>query len=221
VVEPAINPKTTTITTTARNFSGTTATFTHANGVEPASAFVATISWGDGKTSTGTITESSNGVYTVTGSHRYKKAGAHTVTTTVTEAGNAPNGNTPASRPPAPGAGVTPLPSSASVVTATPGPQAPTTRLPAPSAAPHSTRPAAPVPGTTPVITPPAIPGGTNTTVTVAPSSPASQPGSTGGRTDTVAAQPPFNLGAQALGLSGPGGKVKPSSAVWGGWQGE
>ena len=32
------------------------ATFTHANGVEPASAFTATINWGDGTTSTGTIT---------------------------------------------------------------------------------------------------------------------------------------------------------------------
>ena len=35
----------------------TVATFTHANGVEPASAFVATINWGDATTSTGTITQ--------------------------------------------------------------------------------------------------------------------------------------------------------------------
>src|SRR5262249_16725745 len=46
------------------------ATFTHANGVEPASAFAATINWGDGSTSAGTITLS-GGTYTVTGSHSY------------------------------------------------------------------------------------------------------------------------------------------------------
>jgi uncharacterized repeat protein (TIGR01451 family) len=69
------------------------ATFTHANGIEPASAFIATINWGDGKTSTGTITESSTTfTYTVTGSHNYTgKGGSHTVTTTVTESGSTPN----------------------------------------------------------------------------------------------------------------------------------
>ena len=62
----------------------TVATFTHANGVEPASAFVATINWGDGTTSTGTITESGT-TYTVKGSHTYASNGSHTVTTTVVE----------------------------------------------------------------------------------------------------------------------------------------
>ena len=60
------------------------ATFTHANGVEPASDFVATINWGDGSTSTGTITESGT-TYTVKGSHTYATNGSHTVTTTVVE----------------------------------------------------------------------------------------------------------------------------------------
>lgn len=66
------------------------ATFTHANGVEPASAFVASIDWGDGKTSSGTITQS-GATYLVRGSHTYAKGnGSHLVTTTVTEAGNPP-----------------------------------------------------------------------------------------------------------------------------------
>ena len=66
------------------------ATFTHANGVEPASDFVATINWGDGSTSTGTITLSA-GTYKVKGSHTYSANGSHTVTTTIVEAGSSPN----------------------------------------------------------------------------------------------------------------------------------
>ena len=66
------------------------ATFTHANGVEPASAFVATINWGDNSTSTGTITESGT-TYTVKGSHTYAKNGTYTVTTTVVESSGSGN----------------------------------------------------------------------------------------------------------------------------------
>jgi len=64
------------------------ATFTHANGVESTGAFNAVIDWGDGKTSTGTITLSGT-TYTVRGSHRYSHGGTHTVSTTVTEVGQA------------------------------------------------------------------------------------------------------------------------------------
>lgn len=78
------------ITTSNRKLSNVTvATFTHANGVEPASAFVATIHWGDGTTSTGTVTKS-GATYTVKGSHSYTHSGTHTITTTVTESGNSP-----------------------------------------------------------------------------------------------------------------------------------
>jgi uncharacterized repeat protein (TIGR01451 family) len=63
-----------------------TATFTHANGVEPIGAFIATIDWGDGTTSTGTITKSGT-TYTVTGSHTYSKNGSKTIRTTVVESG--------------------------------------------------------------------------------------------------------------------------------------
>src|SRR5207244_2798376 len=67
------------------------ATFTHANGVEPVNAFVATINWGDGTTSTGTITLSGT-TYSVAGSHVYGNQGYHTITTTVAETGSSPVG---------------------------------------------------------------------------------------------------------------------------------
>jgi hypothetical protein len=90
VTEPVIVPPSSTITVTGKSVSNiVVATFTHASGVEPASAFVATINWGDGKTSTGTITESGT-TYTVTGSHRYRSGSTHTVTTMVTESGAGP-----------------------------------------------------------------------------------------------------------------------------------
>jgi uncharacterized repeat protein (TIGR01451 family) len=77
------------ITTSVKSPSNlTVATFTHANGVEPASAFSATIDWGDGKTSTGTVTQSGS-TYSVVGSHRYRTSGTHTIRTTVTEVGAA------------------------------------------------------------------------------------------------------------------------------------
>jgi hypothetical protein len=66
----------------------TVATFTHANGVESTSAFSATIDWGDGTTSAGTITQSGT-TYSVVGSHSYHGSPNHTITTTVTEIGNA------------------------------------------------------------------------------------------------------------------------------------
>jgi hypothetical protein len=56
--------------------------------VEPASAFSATINWGDGTTSPGAITESGT-TYSVTGSHTYSGGGRHTISTTVTETGQA------------------------------------------------------------------------------------------------------------------------------------
>jgi hypothetical protein len=69
----------------------TTATFTHWSQLEPdaepTSDFAATINWGDGSTSTGTVTyTSSSGTYSVKGSHTYPTKGPYTVTTTVVEA---------------------------------------------------------------------------------------------------------------------------------------
>jgi uncharacterized repeat protein (TIGR01451 family) len=64
-----------------------TATFTHASGVEPTSAFTATINWGDNTTSVGTITLSGI-TYSVSGSHTYTNTNRHTIRTTVVETGN-------------------------------------------------------------------------------------------------------------------------------------
>ncbi len=90
VAEPPIvvvfNPN---IPTLKRLSNFAVATFTHASGVEPTSAFVATINWGDGTpTSAGTITLSGT-TYSVIGSHRYSSSGTRTVTTTVVEMGAA------------------------------------------------------------------------------------------------------------------------------------
>jgi uncharacterized repeat protein (TIGR01451 family) len=84
--EPAINVSGA-IVVSGTSFSGQVATFTHASGVEPVGNFVATIHWGDGSTSTGTITQSGS-TYTVTGSHNYRRRGNHTISTTVAEKGN-------------------------------------------------------------------------------------------------------------------------------------
>src|SRR5205823_1488437 len=55
--------------------TGTVATFTGESG-QPASAFKATIDWGDGTTSAGVITgPDQNGVFTVTGTHTYAEDG--------------------------------------------------------------------------------------------------------------------------------------------------
>lgn len=59
------------------------ATFT-ADGAFPASHFAASIKWGDGSTSAGTITKST-GSFVVRGKHRYAKQGRYTVRVTVTD----------------------------------------------------------------------------------------------------------------------------------------
>lgn len=64
------------------------ATFTHAVGVDLAGAFTATINWGDGSTSTGTISLSGT-TYSVVGSHNYSRGGKHTIRTTVIETATA------------------------------------------------------------------------------------------------------------------------------------
>ena len=69
-------------------FAGPVATFTDSDATQPASNFTATIAWGDGTTSAGTVTGGS-GSFTVTGAHTYAESGSFTVTTTVTDAANA------------------------------------------------------------------------------------------------------------------------------------
>jgi uncharacterized repeat protein (TIGR01451 family) len=102
VSEPAINVSPPIVVTGRKFVNITVATFTHANGVEPPSAFSATINWGDGKTSSGTITLSGT-TYTVKGSHSYLHSGTYTVTTTVQETGSTPKFAGPLPEPAADG----------------------------------------------------------------------------------------------------------------------
>ena len=62
------------------------ARFTHGSNTEPGSAFTATINWGDGVTSSGTVALSA-GVYTVLGTHTYTDEGTFAITVVVSHEG--------------------------------------------------------------------------------------------------------------------------------------
>jgi hypothetical protein len=62
----------------------TVATFTDSNTVNTAGDFVATVDWGDGTSTLGTISGSA-GTFTVTGSHTYTQNGQDAITVSVTE----------------------------------------------------------------------------------------------------------------------------------------
>jgi hypothetical protein len=71
-----------TITPTAgAPFSGVVATFTSADPYGSAASYTAMINWGDGSTSTGTIT--GTGMFTVSGSHTYANPASETVRVTI------------------------------------------------------------------------------------------------------------------------------------------
>src|SRR5262249_55976102 len=60
--------------TSGQEFTGVVATFTTTNSTATAGTFTATINWGDGSPSTGTITADPNGGFDVTGTHTYNTA---------------------------------------------------------------------------------------------------------------------------------------------------
>jgi hypothetical protein len=68
-----------------QSFSGAVASLTDANPKGTASDFTATIAWGDGTTTSGTLTGA--GPFTVNGSHTYTSTGAFTVTTKMVDVG--------------------------------------------------------------------------------------------------------------------------------------
>jgi hypothetical protein len=68
-------------------FSGIVGTFTDADPHGTPTDYSATITWGDGHTSPGTVTGNGTGVLTVTGSNTYAATGSFTVTIQVTDAG--------------------------------------------------------------------------------------------------------------------------------------
>jgi hypothetical protein len=68
-------------------FSGAVATFTDPGNTDPLSGFAATIGWGDGTTSAGTITEA-GGTYTVTGNHTFTDEGSGNIDVTIWDGEN-------------------------------------------------------------------------------------------------------------------------------------
>src|SRR5262249_38635319 len=69
------------------SFSGVVANFTDGNPSAGARDFSATISWGDGTTSTGTISANNFGGFDVTGSHAYTIEGDLALSVTITDIG--------------------------------------------------------------------------------------------------------------------------------------
>lgn len=75
--------------------NGATATFTDA--ARPSgtlSDFSASIDWGDGSSSTGTVSGLNGGPYTVSGAHAYSGTGMYTVTTSIVDAGGSKTSTT-------------------------------------------------------------------------------------------------------------------------------
>ncbi|HQU41232.1 MAG TPA: TIGR03118 family protein [Pirellulales bacterium] len=69
-------------------FNGTVAKFTDANTGRPLSDYSATIDWGDGTSSTGTISADVGGGFDVNGSHTYNDEGAETVSVAIADPGS-------------------------------------------------------------------------------------------------------------------------------------
>src|SRR6185437_15960747 len=73
---------------TALAASTTIATFTDTDPVDPASDFTATINWGDGTSTAGTVS-GSGGVFTVTGGHTYADEGSDAASVVITRTDDA------------------------------------------------------------------------------------------------------------------------------------
>ncbi len=78
---------------TGNSVGGTVATITDPNTSATASAYSASINWGDGTTSTGTITGGS-GSFNVAGNHSYSTAGTYPVSVTITSVGTSQGSST-------------------------------------------------------------------------------------------------------------------------------
>jgi VCBS repeat-containing protein len=89
VAAPVVSGQTVAVSATeGAALTGTSvATFTDTETAELPSAFTATITWGDGATSAGTVT-GGNGSFTVSGDHTYADEGSFALSTTVTRTGD-------------------------------------------------------------------------------------------------------------------------------------
>ncbi len=67
-------------------FTGAVATFTDGTPAAKVSDFSASINWGDGSKSAGTVTGANGGPFTVSGSHTYATTGTFNLTVTLTDA---------------------------------------------------------------------------------------------------------------------------------------
>jgi hypothetical protein len=70
--------------TEGASYAGQVATFTDSDN-EPVSAYTASIDWGDGSASAGTVTRSDDGSYSVSGSHSYAEEGSSAVKVHLTD----------------------------------------------------------------------------------------------------------------------------------------
>jgi hypothetical protein len=71
-------------------YSGPVATFTDANPGATTADFTATINWGDGTTSSGTVSGPTGGPFTVSGTHTYPSSGTfntYTISTSISDDG--------------------------------------------------------------------------------------------------------------------------------------
>jgi hypothetical protein len=66
-------------------FNGAVATFVDGTPTATTANFTASINWGDGAKSAGTVTGPTGGPFTVSGSHTYTKLGTFTLTVSATE----------------------------------------------------------------------------------------------------------------------------------------
>ena len=69
-------------------FSGTVASFTDPDPNGTAGEYVASINWGDGHTSSGTVIGGTGGPFAVTGTHTYTEEGSYTATVSVNDTDN-------------------------------------------------------------------------------------------------------------------------------------
>jgi hypothetical protein len=74
--------------------SGTLASFTDPDPAARAAEYAASVSWGDGTSTAGTISGPTGGPFTVTGSHAYGDEGSYPITVTITDTGNTANSAT-------------------------------------------------------------------------------------------------------------------------------
>jgi hypothetical protein len=90
VADATLNPSAVTIHASEGSvFSGQVASFQDQNHGSVAGDFTATIDWGDGFSSAGTLVAQSNGLYTITGTHTWTSAGNRSVAVTINDAGGA------------------------------------------------------------------------------------------------------------------------------------